>query len=103
MVGREIGQGWFSPPAWGWSVNGGKVNRTGMVLPTRVGMVRVDGRSALERYRSPHPRGDGPKDEHYGVIPGTFSPPAWGWSELALAVSIPESVLPTRVGMVRPT
>ncbi len=30
----------FSPPAWGWSVSTFRLDKSGLVLPTRVGMVR---------------------------------------------------------------
>ncbi len=40
-VPREI-LGQFSPPAWGWSVKMDLGNMIVLVLPTRVGMVRIE-------------------------------------------------------------
>ena len=92
---------WFSPPAWGWSELVPASRRDQNVLPTRVGMVRREGRRSLHRLRSPHPRGDGP---YLAVIERRrmkFSPPAWGWSAHGDGASLYHGVLPTRVGMVR--
>src|ERR1700736_1907866 len=50
---------------------------------------------------SPHPRGDGPVLALVQEVPLAFSPPAWGWSAFAARDFGPNSVLPTRVGMVR--
>ncbi len=52
--------GQFSPPAWGWSVKLSAPNGGGLVLPTRVGMVRPPEPLADVMFSSPHPRGDGP-------------------------------------------
>ncbi len=93
----------FSPPAWGWSVASLVAERLRQVLPTRVGMVRTWATQSGAAFRSPHPRGDGP---YYGLVKAAtlvFSPPAWGWSGLAVDAGAGELVLPTRVGMVRPT
>ncbi len=52
---------------------------------------------------SPHPRGDGPNALTRHLEEMKFSPPAWGWSEQTRPFRCADSVLPTRVGMVRPT
>ncbi len=91
----------FSPPAWGWSAVHDVLSLGGCVLPTRVGMVRVVVPEVALRKRSPHPRGDGPSQDAPEKAPVLFSPPAWGWSARQANASIPDSVLPTRVGMVR--
>ncbi len=95
------GLGTFSPPAWGWSdlpiVGTSKIP----VLPTRVGMVRLDYDCRSQPVSSPHPRGDGPTTVLLLHRVPKFSPPAWGWSDRPRAQIAPQSVLPTRVGMVR--
>ncbi len=91
----------FSPPAWGWSGSMVGHHRVQLVLPTRVGMVRLTSRPALRTWRSPHPRGDGPTVPVVEGIVSTFSPPAWGWSDGVRRDARLECVLPTRVGMVR--
>ena len=112
----------FSPPAWGWSAQHKTMSEQMNVLPTRVGMVRSRWWWRSTRTRSPHPRGDGPYMlEHPGFL-DVFSPPAWGWSRDGLVfrdahkfsppawgwsagtcLATPRcTVLPTRVGMVRP-
>src|ERR1035441_10164114 len=72
-----------------------------LVLPTRVGMVRIRTASTGSDARAPHPRGDGPPYSicRYSLFP--CSPPAWGWSASALRALVAMHVLPTRVGMVR--
>ena len=73
----------------------------GVVLPTRVGMVREIAAASPAKPGSPHPRGDGPS---IGLDPdqlGRFSPPAWGWSAILPGRLGSDCVLPTRVGMVR--
>ena len=99
-----VERGWFSPHAWGWSADRNARFRPVQVLPTRVGMVRASGhRTALTavlptrvgmvryrrssricRWRSPHPRGDGPGSARSSSnARHEFSPHAWGWSALA--------------------
>ncbi len=91
----------FSPHAWGWSGDGGKLFAQGSVLPTRVGMVRRLNLGAGVLGSSPHTRGDGPLGLATLALLTLFSPHAWGWSALAGSRSSAGSVLPTRVGMVR--
>ncbi len=102
ITGVQVwGYGWFSPPAWGWSVRILRAHRIAPVLPTRVGMVRPTGAGAARSPGSPHPRGDGPRRGQRLLKPTWFSPPAWGWSGLSgVRISV-SKVLPTRVGMVR--
>ena len=71
------------------------------VLPTCVGMVRDWFAAHEDCNRSPHVRGDGPAI--FGKVwdRKTFSPRAWGWSEIASLVNEFAQVLPTCVGMVR--
>ncbi len=70
----------FSPPAWGWSELYGTDDSETVVLPTRVGMVRLWCLPATAYIRSPHPRGDGPGGFRFTQVYREFSPPAWGWS-----------------------
>ena len=72
-----------------------------MVLPTRVGMVRLAASPFSKCESSPHPRGDGPPVLIAVTGSTEFSPPAWGWSEKSNKATLNDSVLPTRVGMVR--
>ncbi len=93
----------FSPRAWGWS----ELARVGVavaaVLPTRVGMVRSAPPRASGSRCSPHARGDGPLVHARAHLQRLFSPRAWGWSELRPQIIATLLVLPTRVGMVRPS
>ncbi len=91
----------FSPHAWGWSVWCGENPLDRIVLPTRVGMVRLGPWRLRLPQSSPHTRGDGPSAWRFTVPSGKFSPHAWGWSGLDATVWNRVSVLPTRVGMVR--
>ena len=93
--------GLFSPPAWGWSGADSLGKTREKVLPTRVGMVRVDSYALDGLKGSPHPRGDGPSYLLMRSIVDAFSPPAWGWSVSSRCLQLSGIVLPTRVGMVR--
>ena len=64
-------------------------------------MVRAATFTAGARQCSPHPRGDGPCLSARFLYILTFSPPAWGWSDVSLDLDCELTVLPTRVGMVR--
>ena len=50
----------FSPRAWGWSEDMAPPGKIWGVLPTCVGMVRVEAEDEGENKGSPHVRGDGP-------------------------------------------
>ena len=91
----------FSPRAWGWSGNRERVPISLLVLPTRVGMVRIRERVGPWQYSSPHARGDGPVSPRLAKRWLAFSPRAWGWSAHPHSHRHPRWVLPTRVGMVR--
>src|SRR5271165_2471898 len=92
---------WFSPHAWGWSEKAKPDAEGHLVLPTRVGMVRLLFERDYFHVRSPHTRGDGPQAYHGSQLLVMFSPHAWGWSALDRDRSCTAVVLPTRVGMVR--
>src|SRR5206468_4258017 len=51
---------------------------------------------------SPHTRGDGPSPPASALFMDSFSPHAWGWSDVVQFLPAQVVVLPTRVGMVRP-
>ncbi len=91
----------FSPPAWGWSAMKTNITNKQLVLPTRVGMVRLGFTLRDNTLRSPHPRGDGPRSFLPIGVTSRFSPPAWGWSVVLRLGQWRGPVLPTRVGMVR--
>ena len=93
----------FSPPAWGWSGFRLVDCTDKAVLPTRVGMVLQSTRRECPNPCSPHPRGDGPSPSSPSSSSATFSPPAWGWSGHQPSDCPDARVLPTRVGMVRPS
>ena len=78
-------QTWFSPRPWGWSVLSDTDSHPCGVLPTPVGMVRVNDGALNEKDCSPHARGDGP---NFRIS-----------SERSLSKQ--PAVLPTPVGMVR--
>ena len=49
----------------------------------------------------PHVRGDGPRTPHRFFTTNSFSPRAWGWSDVGQGVEPRIVVFPTCVGMVR--
>ncbi len=91
----------FSPRAWGWSGSRTRCGPVHWVLPTCVGMVRPRGIMIPTGVRSPHVRGDGPKDDLLIRLGRRFSPRAWGWSGHRKWNDRYAKVLPTCVGMVR--
>ncbi len=93
----------FSPHAWGWSVFEHRLVGLAHVLPTRVGMVRSVGSLLRPECCSPHTRGDGPSRRTVLNNLYRFSPHAWGWSGGVRSDPDERPVLPTRVGMVRPS
>ena len=52
----------FSPRPWGWSVRANTACLGLAVIPTLVGMVRVDGSNRVRMFRFPRGRGDGPTE-----------------------------------------
>ena len=90
-----------SPPAWGWSVSPAEIQIQLIVLPTRVGMVRLSIHPPAGSNSAPHPRGDGPQRAECIDEEQWCSPPAWGWSARWSCLLPAPRVLPTRVGMVR--
>ena len=91
----------FSPRAWGWSAAAQPSHAFDAVLPTRVGMVRRLPATLMRRRSSPHARGDGPPSTFTPSPHAQFSPRAWGWSVARRSDETAQTVLPTRVGMVR--
>jgi len=91
----------FSPRAWGWSEAARALDLLAGVLPTCVGMVRLDISASPPFARSPHVRGDGPKTVPTVQVRVGFSPRAWGWSGVPCSIPAFQTVLPTCVGMVR--
>ena len=90
-----------SPLAWGWSDVVSGRHFGGLVLPTRVGMVRGSHPKSLSAFCAPHSRGDGPSSSGPHPRPLACSPLAWGWSAVGCDTAAYGQVLPTRVGMVR--
>ncbi len=91
----------FSPRAWGWSDPRSPEGLLAEVLPTCVGMVRIETQVRGSGLRSPHVRGDGPAPMAITTDDAAFSPRAWGWSGVPHRGYRPMVVLPTCVGMVR--
>ena len=60
IAGLSVGGKVFSPRPWGWSGSRWACPGRPRVLPTPVGMVRVNSTPSEARRCSPHARGDGP-------------------------------------------
>src|SRR5256885_1519422 len=93
--------GMFSLLAWGWSGKIAEESEVVLVLPTRVGIVRMTCGPVSSLERSPYSRGDGPKGRRWWKREVEFSLLAWGWSGVWGDTGDEGPVLPTRVGMVR--
>jgi len=90
----------LSPRAWKWSGWWSRRVARRMVVPTRVGMVRVETVFTVAPGRCPHARGDGPSLTATARSTLLLSPRAWGWSGWWRRTSTRANVVPTRVGMV---
>ena len=87
------------PPAWGWTLPGGRLLPPARVSPTRVGMDPVDYWRGPTGYGLPHPRGDGPDPSGHTHAVLKSPPPAWGWTRHGVDDARHDLVSPTRVGM----
>ena len=103
--GREfrIGSSGFSPRPWGCSGRLRRLGRRGVLLPTPVGMFRPCPGALRTRAPSPHARGDVPMTTASSPSASTFSPRPWGCSSLDEKLDSKRGLLPTPVGMFRPS
>ncbi len=92
-----------SPPTWGCSGNVPGVVPAAGVLPTDVGVFRGRGRCRGRRPRPPHRRGGVPSAAACSSRCSLSSPPTWGCSAAARLPDHPLGVLPTDVGVFRPS
>src|SRR5581483_4483231 len=84
-----------SPRAWGWTVGQDHLPVPLEVVPTRVGVDRVDGMAGLILVRRPHARGGGPAGSATDSPTGASSPRAWGWTAGAVPAADGRPVVPT--------
>ena len=91
----------LSPRSWGWS--GKRLDRCNhwKVIPSRVGMVRLECRQSGSTYGFPRARGDGPRINNSRLTTQPLSPRAWGWSVRHRGCTFEGVVFPAPVGMVR--
>ena len=93
----------LSPRTWGWT---GEVHRhlgRDEVVPTHVG-VDLERASPLPSRRCcPHARGGGPQTDYNDLVCMALSPRTWGWTCRMHANTLPDSVVPTHVGVDLPT
>ena len=104
--GPPVGSiGGFTPPlsprTWGWSEIETLDKLLNPVVPTHVGMVRIESAYGYGQGRCPHARGDGPDYPHIQLDLYKLSPRTWGWSVLENGRGFAIRVVPTHVGMVR--
>ncbi len=84
----------YSPHAWGWTASTRWSWARGSVFPTRVGMDRLPTDHWLSRFGIPHTRGDGPDRSWTVTGLSSYSPHAWGWTEVTdLADSFDDQIL----------
>ena len=93
----------FSPHTWGCSVLACRIFLFCALLPTHVGMFRGFGLSSRNSSTSPHTRGDVPTFCEREVHRGDFSPHTWGCSWPRYPAATWLRLLPTHVGMFRPS
>jgi len=91
----------LSPRPWGWSVQEDIAALLLALVPTPVGMVRAESRTARFPRPCPHARGDGPSPHGSSGKMQHLSPRPWGWSEPPGAFLLDCALVPTPVGMVR--
>ena len=88
----------YSPHVWGWTAACNNPEHRDLVFPTRVGMDRSLGYSAILPCRIPHTRGDGPLSRQLVNEYGMYSPHAWGLKIFCRITDVDYAVFPTRVG-----
>src|SRR5579871_1672866 len=91
----------FSPRAWGCTVTTIESDLTTAVFPTGVGVYRVAGGVISATVRFPHGRGGVPCGSRGASSVLSFSPRAWGCTEIAQEEGPPLYVFPTGVGVYR--
>ena len=91
----------FSPRPWGCSERLGVEDAVVGLLPTPVGMFRIDSPDGSDPRTSPHARGDVPSYYACDLMIRHFSPRPWGCSVHVLTDLIGLTLLPTPVGMFR--
>ena len=97
----SMNEHWFSPHAWGYSLNKGWPAMLFSVLPTCVGLFRGIQRKFRVQKGSPHMRGAIPLNQLIANDQLRFSPHAWGYSETLRQHTPRRRVLPTCVGLFR--
>ena len=93
--------GSFSPRPWGCSAAFFPLWERRKLLPTPVGMFRLQGIQPRHDLPSPHARGDVPGAATAGYFGAAFSPRPWGCSGRGGRASSSPRLLPTPVGMFR--
>ena len=91
----------FSPHAWGWTAHRWRYGRGARVFPTRVGVDPSPRPCTVRRRSFPHTRGGGPHRPRLQTSLQSFSPHAWGWTDVQTAITGKHRVFPTRVGVDR--
>ena len=92
-----------SPRTWGWTGTYRAAVSTGSMLPTHVGMDRQLFGGVTPPQYAPHARGDGPRLVSAALRFWECSPRTWGWTVRTYQRTKSRIMLPTHVGMDRPT
>ena len=96
----QLSQG-FSPREWGCTGYGRHVERYQAVVPTRVGVYRVDRYTGFQGSGCPHAGGGVPRTIRSGTPALPLSPRGWGCTVQDALTLTKGEVVPTRVGVYR--
>ena len=91
----------LSPRMWGWTVTVRYSRTVQVVVPTYVGVDRVDPISGFGSASCPHVCGGGPTCSSGSATPPSLSPRMWGWTAAKIPAAIADIVVPMYVGVDR--
>ena len=92
-----------SPRTWGWTGPTDGLARAYRVVPTHVGVDRSGSVGRPSDARRPHARGGGPWTGLMRLNDNESSPRTWGWTGGRGRRRVPARVVPTHVGVDRPS
>ncbi len=92
-----------SPRTWGWTDCGQGINFCRSVVPTHVGVDRFQWLCSIPTLSRPHARGGGPRRTVEGFVEPVSSPRTWGWTGGVGDQHPGRHVVPTHVGVDRPS
>ena len=86
---------------WGWTDCHDQIHERFGIIPTRVGVDRLDQSWMITDFDYPHACGGGPQYRATKRRVTGLSPRVWGWTEETMKMLLTVAIIPTRVGVDR--